>query len=157
MQTYAGFAFCSPICNLASKANVDTTLPKVACKSCPFHLFTFFASRASVYTLSQIPLANPFPFSPFTIFASRASGYPLLQKPHFQIMTIYSSFIIFIIGFLPLVGEFFPQTPDKNRRENFKNLLSEQRPLGLYNIFQHTISIKSIYEKFLLLSLYLPS
>ena len=109
-----------PVTKLASKANVDTTLPKVACKSCPFHLFTFFASRASVYTLSQIPLAKPFPISPFTIFASRASGYPLLQKPHFQIMPIYNSFIIFLVGFLPLVGEFLPQTPNKNRRENFK-------------------------------------
>ena len=123
MQTYAGFAFCLPIYpirNLASKANVDTTLPKVACKSCPFHLFTFFASRASVYTLSQIQLAKSFPFSPFTIFASRASGYPLLQKPHFQIMPIYNLIIIFLVGFLPLVGEFLPQTPNKNRRENLK-------------------------------------
>ena len=85
-----------------------------------FHPFTNFASRASVYTLSQILLAKSFPFSPFTIFASRASGYPLLQKPHFQIMPIYNSFIIFLVGFLPLVGEFIPQTPDKNRRENFK-------------------------------------
>ena len=46
--------------------------------------------------------------------------YPLLQKPHFQIMPIYNSFIIFLVGFLPLVGEFLPQTPDKNRRENLK-------------------------------------
>ena len=73
-----------------------------------------------MYTLSQIPLAKPFPISPFTIFASRASGYPLLQKPHFQIMPIYNSFIIFLVGFLPLVGEFLPQTPNKNRRENLK-------------------------------------
>jgi hypothetical protein len=73
-----------------------------------------------VYTLSQIPLAKSFPFSPFTIFASRASGYPLLQKPHFQIMPIYNSFIIFLVGFLPLVGEFLPQTPNKNRIENLK-------------------------------------
>ena len=85
-----------------------------------FHPFTFFASRASVYTLSQIPLAKSFPLSPFTIFASRASGYPLLQKPLFQIMPIYNSFIIFLVGFLPLVGEFLPQTPNKNRRENLK-------------------------------------
>ena len=120
MQTYAGFAFCSPICNMASKANVDTAcqMPLASCSG--FHPFTNLASRASVYTLSQIPLAKPFPFSPFTIFASRASGYPLLQKPHFQIMPIYNSFIIFLIGFLPLVGEFLPQTPNKNRRENLK-------------------------------------
>ena len=85
-----------------------------------FQPFTNLASRASVYTLSQIQLAKSFPFSPFTIFASRASGYPLLQKPRFQIMTIYNSFIIFLIGFLPLVGEFLPQTPNKNRRENLK-------------------------------------
>ena len=85
-----------------------------------FHPFTNFASRASVYTLSQIPLAKQFPFSPFTIFASRASGYPLLQKPHFQIMTFYNSFIIFLVVFLPLVGEFLTQPPNKNRRENLK-------------------------------------
>ena len=123
MQTYTGFAFCSPICNLASKANVDTAcqMPLASCSG--FHPFTNFASRASVYTLSQIPLANSFPLSPFTIFASRASGYPLLQKPHFQIMPIYNSFIIFLIGFLPLVGEFLPQTPNKNRRENLKSSL----------------------------------
>ena len=147
VQTYVGFVFSLPICNLASKANVDTTLPKVACKSCPFHLFTFFASRASVYTLSQIQLANSFPFSPFTIFASRASGYPLLQKPHFQIMPIYNSFIIFLVGFLPLVGEFLPQTPNKNRRENLKNLLSELRPLGLTMTLQttHKICILCVY------------
>ena len=66
------------------------------------------------------PACKLFPFSSFTNFASRASGYPLLQKPHFQIMTIYNSFIIFLIGFLPLVGEFLPQTPNKNRRENLK-------------------------------------
>ncbi len=85
-----------------------------------FQPFTNLASRASVYTLSQNLPAKSFPFSPFTIFASRASGYPLLQKPHFQIMPIYNSFIIFLIGFLPLVGEFLPQTPNKNRRENSK-------------------------------------
>ena len=47
----------------------------------------------------------------FRSLASRASGYPLLQKPHFQIMSIYNSFIIFLVGFLPLVGEFLPQSP----------------------------------------------
>ncbi len=93
-------------------------IPLASCSD--FQPFTYFASRASVYTLSQIPLANSFPFSPFTIFASRASGYPLLQKPHIQIMPIYYSFIIFLVGFLPLVGEFLPQTPNKNRRENLK-------------------------------------
>ena len=35
-------------------------------------------------------------------------------------MPIYNSFIIFLIGFLPLVGEILPQTPNKNRRENLK-------------------------------------
>ena len=64
-----------------------------------FQPFTNLASRASVYTLSQILLAKSFPFSPLTNFASRASGYPLLQKPHFQIMPIYNSFIIFLVGF----------------------------------------------------------
>ena len=108
-------------------------IPLASCSD--FQPFTNLASRASVYTLSQILLAKSFPFSPFTIFASRASGYPLLQKPHFQIMTIYNSFIIFLVGFLPLVGEFLPQTPNKNRRENFKNLLSELRPLGLKLLF----------------------
>ncbi len=122
-KPYIGFAFCLPICpvcNLASKANVDTPCQKLLANRFGFHPFTFFASRASVYTLSRIQLAKSFPFSPFTIFASRASGYPLLQKPHFQIMPIYNSFIIFLIGFLPLVGEFLPQTPNKNRRENLK-------------------------------------
>ena len=111
----------TPVTKLASKANVDTTcqMPLASCSD--FQPFTNLASRASVYTLSQIPLAKQFPFSPFTIFASRASGYPLLQKPHFQIMPIYNSFIIFLIGFLPLVGEFLPQTPNKNRREDFKS------------------------------------
>ena len=108
------------VCNLASKANVDTACQNQLASCSDFQPFTNFASRASGYTLSQIPLANSFPFSPFTIFASRASGYPLLQKPRFQIMTIYNSFIIFLVGFLPLVGEFLPQTPNKNRRENLK-------------------------------------
>ena len=47
-------------------------------------------------------------------------------------MPIYNSFIIFLIGFLPLVGEIFPQTPEKSERK-FKNLLFEQRHSGLKN------------------------
>ena len=91
----------------------------------------------------QNQLASYSDFQPFTNLASRASGYPLLQKPHFQIMTIYNSFIIFFVGFLPLVGEFLPQTPDKNRRENFKNLLSELRFSEAYVFIKIKISVLS--------------
>lgn len=49
-------------------------------------------------------------------------------------MTIYNLFIIYFIGFTPLVGEIFPQTPEKSERK-FKNLLSEQRHSGLKYLY----------------------
>lgn len=60
------------------------------------------------------------PISPVHILSKQGKCIHTLQKPHFQIMPIYNSFIIFLIGFSSLVGEFLPQTPNKNRRENLK-------------------------------------
>ena len=106
--------------SLASSANL-----RRICISCfanynDFRLLLNWQARQTWIQPCQKLLANRSRFHLFTFFVSRASGYPLLQKPHFQIMPIYNSFIIFLIGFLPLVGEFLPQTPDKNRRENLK-------------------------------------
>ncbi len=61
-------------------------------------------------------------------------------------MPIYNSFIIFLVGFLPLVGEFLPQTPNKNRRENLK-IFSPSCASPKLNFFKKIKSLVSAAEQ----------
>ena len=87
VQTYVGFAFCLSICpifNLASKANVDTTLPKVACKSFRFSPVHYLCKQGKcVYTLAN-PARKTVPAFTVHYLCKQGEWIPTFAKTSFS-------------------------------------------------------------------------